>query len=215
MDRGKFIAFCGGEGVGKSTQIRLLAEHLGRHGVDALVTREPGGTEEGRRLRSLLLDRGGPKWEPAAEALLMVADRVQHLARVVRPALAAGRHVVSDRYAFSTLAYQGGGHGVSVSFLRELHRTACGDLWPDLTLLLDLDPADGVARSRGRLAAEGSAEDRFEGLGLDFHRRVRAAFLELAAGAPAPTVVLDAARPVEALAAEIRDLVDRLIRQAS
>src|SRR5689334_10105662 len=130
MDRGKFIAFCGGEGVGKSTQIRLLAEHLARQGIDALVTREPGGTEEGRRLRSLLLDRGGPPWEPAAEALLMVADRAQHLARVVRPALGAGRHVVSDRYAFSTLAYQGGGHGVSRSFLRELHRMACGDLWP-------------------------------------------------------------------------------------
>ena len=214
MARGKLIAFCGGEGAGKTTQIHLLAERLSSHGVAVLATREPGGTPEGQALRQLLLTGAAGRWEPVAEALLMVADRVQHLARTIRPALAAGTHVLSDRYAYSTLCYQGAGQGVSTAFLNKLHRQACGDLWPDLTIILDLDPEIGIGRSQHRLAATAAAEDRFESLGIEFHRRVRAAFLDLAAAGPAPAAVVDAARPVAAVAAEIETLVDRLLRNA-
>lgn len=162
-------------------------------------------------MRALLLTGGAGRWEPMAEALLMVADRVQHVNRVIRPAIAAGRTVISDRYAFSTMAYQGAGKGVDGDFLRALHREACGDLWPDLTLILDIDPVLGLARSRRRLAAEASTENRFEGLDLDFHRRVRAAFLALAGGGDGRCLVFDAGRAVAAVAADIAIAVDLLI----
>lgn len=211
MADAKFIAFCGGEGAGKSTQIRLLAAHLQARGVDALVTREPGGTAEGQHLRQLLLTSAGQGWDPFAETLLMVADRAQHVARVIRPALAQGRHVITDRYVFSTLAYQGAGRGVQQSFIRQLHAEACGDLWPDLTIVLDIDPASGLARSQRRLSAAKSDESRFEALDLDFHRRVRAAFLELAGQAPRRAVVLDAAHAVEEIQAAVRAEVEAVL----
>lgn len=208
---GLFIAFCGGEGGGKSTQIRLLAEHLDARGLQVVATREPGGTPAGAQLRQLLLTGSGGGWEAEAEALLMVADRVQHIARVIRPALQAGKCVLSDRYAYSTFAYQGAGKGVGTTLLQAMHREACGDLWPDLTLILDIDPRRGLERSRRRLEAEASAEDRFEKLDLGFHRRVRAEFLRLAQEGPAKSVIIDADRQPEAVAADIRLRIDRLI----
>jgi len=211
LKQGRFIAFCGGEGGGKSTQIRLLAEHLLRHGVPAVITREPGGTPGGAQLRQLLLTASGGNWEPEAEALLMVADRVQHLAQVIRPALDAGSHVLTDRYAYSTFAYQGAGKGVAMPFLQALHRDACGDFWPDLTFILDLDPEKGVARSKRRLVVEASTEDRFEKLSLDFHSRVRAEFRRLAEFGPAPAIVIDAGRTIAEVAAEIRAHADHLL----
>ncbi|HLY54179.1 MAG TPA: dTMP kinase [Stellaceae bacterium] len=204
--RGRLIAFEGGEGAGKSTQIKLLADHLAEQGIAALATREPGGTPEGQELRRLLLGAGGAEWRPMAETLLMVADRAQHIERVIAPALAAGQTVLTDRFVGSTLAYQGAGRGVSGPFIRGLHRDACGDLWPDLTIVLDLDPRVGLARSRRRLAASGSDEARFEALDLAFHERVREAFLDLAS-APGPAVVIDASRPVEEVAATVRTAV--------
>ena len=210
MARGKFIAFCGGEGAGKGTQIGLLAEHLKTKGRDVLLTREPGGTEEGRELRRLLLTPG-VAWSEMAETLLMVADRVQHIARTIGPALAAGQHVISDRFALSTLAYQGSARGVPISFIRSLHKEACGDLWPDLTLVLDIDPRVGLGRSKRRLAAAASDETRFEALDLTFHERVRAGFLELAPTLPGRAVVIDAAGAPETIQARIRHEVDALL----
>ena len=210
MARGKFIAFCGGEGAGKSTQIGLLAEHLGSRGHDVLVTREPGGTEEGQELRRLLLTPG-VVWSAMAETLLMVADRVQHIGRSIEPALAAGRHVISDRYALSTLAYQGAARGVPVSFIRALHTQACGDLWPDLTIILDIDPRTGIGRSKRRLAAAASEETRFEALDLAFHERVRAGFLELAPTLPGRHAVIDAAGSPETIQARVRHEVEALL----
>ena len=209
--RGRLIAFEGGEGAGKSTQIGLLADHLAQRGIATLTTREPGGTPEGRELRRLLLGTEGAEWRPMAETLLMVADRVQHIERVIAPALAAGTTVLTDRFVGSTLAYQGAGRGIPEAFIRTLHREACGDLRPDLTIVLDLDPRAGLARSRRRLAASGSDEARFEALDLAFHDRVRQAFLGLAAG-PHRAAVIDASGSVEAVATAVRAAVADLVR---
>jgi len=207
---GRLIAFEGGEGTGKSTQIRRLADHLAAAGIDVLATREPGGTPEGQGLRRLLLGRADADWLPLAETLLMVADRVQHIERVIAPALAAGRFILTDRFVGSTLAYQGAGRGVPESFIRGLHREACDDLWPDLTIVLDLDPRIGLARSRRRLAAEDSDEARFEALDLAFHERVREGFRALAAGTRRG-VVIDSSGPVECVEAAVREAVAGMI----
>lgn len=169
---GRFIAFEGGEGCGKSTQARLLADRLG-----ATLTREPGGTELGARLRAVLLDPASDLAD-RTEALLMAADRAQHIAEVVRPHLAAGRDVVTDRSAYSTLAYQGYGRGLDVEELTQISDWATAGLWPDVTVLIDV-PGEVAAR---RLAGAGdrSGPDRIESLGDDFHRRVVAGFHQLA-----------------------------------
>lgn len=200
---GRFIALEGGEGAGKSTQIRLLAEHLRSLGHDPLVTREPGGTAGGQALRRLLLTETGTQWTAEAETLLMIADRAQHIAEVIRPALGQGRVVVSDRYVGSTLAYQGAGRGIDPDFIRAMHRQACGDLWPDLTIVLDIDPRLGLRRSQRRLAAEASGETRFEALELGFHERVRQAFRDL----PGPVAVIDAAQGVATVQELIRHVI--------
>jgi dTMP kinase len=170
-----------------------LASVLEREGVTLVATREPGGTEEGLALRKLLLG-GSHHWTPDAELLLMNAARAQHVEKVIRPALGQGKLVLCDRFVGSTLAYQGAGHGVAEERIRALHKLAAGDLWPDLTILLDVDPELALKRSRRRLSAAGSDEGRFEALDLDFHRRVRQSFLDQAARAPARHVVLDASR---------------------
>lgn len=174
-----FIALEGGEASGKSTQAARLADALG-----AVLTREPGGTDVGARLRALLLDPATGDLDRRTEALLMLADRAQHVAEVIRPALAAGRHVVSDRHAGSTIAYQGGGRGLDPDELDSLSRWSTGGLQPDLVLLLDLP----VAVAHARL---GPARDRLEREGAEFHERVRSAFLARAA-ADDRWVVLDA-----------------------
>jgi dTMP kinase len=175
----RFIAFEGGEGSGKSTQARRLARRLG-----AVATFEPGATDVGRRVREVLLDPSTTGLADRAEALLMAADRAQHVAEVVRPALDAGRHVVTDRYAGSTLAYQGHGRGLDLTQLRGLSDWASGGLWPDLVLLLDVPGA--VARSR-----LSDAPDRFEAAGRDFHERVAEGFRQLASADPAHWAVVD------------------------
>jgi dTMP kinase len=211
MGRGKFIAFCGGEGAGKSTQIAALARHLEERGVPVLMTREPGGTPEGQHLRKLLLTETAGSWTPLAETLLMIADRAQHVERVIVPALDAGTHVVSDRFVLSTLSYQGAGRGVPTALIRDLHRQSCRDLWPDLTVIFDIDPAIGLKRSKRRLSRSGSDESRFEALDLGFHRRVRAGFLAEASASGRPHAVIDATRPVPEIAREIASLVDGVI----
>lgn len=202
----RFVVFEGGEGSGKSTQCGLLAEHLRSLGHEVVVTREPGGTPLGSRIRGLLLDPASAPLDARAEALLYAADRAQHVATLVRPALDRGAVVVSDRYVDSSLAYQGAGRSLSGSQVAVLSRWATGGLVPGLTVVLDVDPALGLARARGT-----GSPDRLESEPLDFHQRVRTGFLELAAAERHRYAIVDAAAARELVAAEIRAAVDRVV----
>lgn len=188
--RGRLIAFEGGEACGKSTQAALLAARLG-----AVLTREPGGTAVGERVRALLLDPDLAALAPRAEALLMAAARAQHVAEVVGPALATGRDVVTDRFSHSSLAYQGHGRGLAVEEVRALCDWASGGLWPDAVVLLEVPPALALAR-RG-------APDRFEAESRRFHERVEAGFRALAAENPARWRVVDGCGTVEEVAERV------------
>jgi dTMP kinase len=199
VPRGRLIALEGIDGCGKSTQARILSGRL-----DAVSTFEPGATLLGESLRSLLLDPGGAPVAVRAEALLMAADRAQHVAEVIAPALDAGRWVVTDRYAASTLAYQGHGRGLDRSDLKALIGWATGGLRPDLTLLFDLPVAVAAARRHG------GEVDRMEAEGEAFQQRVADGYLELAGDGRDPWLVLDATRSVEALAATIWAAVGEL-----
>jgi dTMP kinase len=191
-----YIAFEGAEGCGKSTQARRLADELG-----AVLTRETGGTAIGRRLREILHDTDVTDLDDHAETLIVAADRAQHLAEVVRPALAAGRHVVSDRSVYSTLAYQGYGRGLPVAEVRAVNEWAIRDTWPDLVILLTVPVAIAAERmSRREL-------DRFEQAGSEFHARVDAGFAEMAAADPEHWVVVDASGPLDAVSRRIRAAV--------
>ncbi len=186
--------------------MRRLLDWLGLHEIPARVTHEPGGTAPGARIRALLLDPATGDLSPRAEALLYAADRAQHVHAVVRPALDVGEVVVTDRYVDSSLAYQGAGRALAVEEVRRLSAWATRGLVPALTVLLDLPPATGLQRARGRGAA-----DRLEAESLDFHERVRATFLELAAAEPERYLVLDATRPADEIAAAVRDRVAALL----
>jgi dTMP kinase len=189
---GRFIVLEGGEGSGKSTQARLLADALG-----AVLTREPGATEVGRRIRDVVLDpAAGRGLDDRAEALLMAADRAQHVAEVVRPALDAGRDVVSDRFSGSTLAYQGHGRGLDLGELAWLSRWAARGLEPDVVVLLDVPREVAAARM-------GGAPDRMEAAGAAFHARVLAGYRSLAAADPARWVVVDGTGAVEEVAERV------------
>ena len=196
---GYFVAFEGGEGAGKSTQERLLAETLVAAGHDVVRTREPGGTPAAEAMRHVVLSPEFAGLDDRAEALLYAAARGEHVARVVRPALARGAVVVCDRYLDSSVAYQGYGRGLGPDRIRELSLWATGGLLPDLSVLLDVDPRRGLARFEQR--------DRLEAEPVEFHDRVRAGFREVAAANPDRYLVLDADRPVHELAAQIADRV--------
>jgi dTMP kinase len=185
VSAGVFITLEGGEGAGKSTQARLLAEHLAGRGIDVLLTREPGGSPGSERLRSLLLS-GETDWSPPAEVLLHFAARAEHVECTIRPALAAGRWVVCDRFSDSTMAYQGYGQGADREMIARLAKMI--GLEPDLTLVLDV--ASGVAQSR--LAARGGRADRYERMPAGFHDRVREGFLEIAIADPDRCVLISA-----------------------
>ena len=195
---GLFVTFEGGEGTGKSTQIARLAERLRARGLEPVITREPGGTPLAEGIRALLLDAGRAPG-PLAEAFLMEAARADLVAHVIRPALAGGRVVLCDRYDDSTLAYQGAGRGLDPAMLRGWNRAATGGLTPDLTLLLDLDPAAGLERRAGA-AGEPNRLDREP---REFHTRVRDGYLALARAEPTRFLVLDASIPPEALEAKV------------
>lgn len=207
--RGRFITFEGGEGTGKSTQIRRLADYLECKGIDFVLTKEPGGTEVGQELRRLLVTGDKDKFDAVAEALLYYADRRVHMQQKVLPALAAGKWVISDRFADSTMAYQYYGYNKRVpkEVLENLYRITVGDFYPDLTLILDIDPKIGLERSWARNNSEGAAEVRFEGRELEFHNNMRRGFLEIAATAPR-YAVLNADQSIEALHCEIVNLIN-------
>ena len=195
MARGRFITIEGGEGAGKSTQVALLAAALERAGIAALATREPGGSAGAEAIRRLLLEGEGARWDAQQEALLLVAARRDHVNRLIIPALARGVWVVSDRFADSTLAYQGYGRGLAAPDLAALHRFALGDFTPDLTLILDLPAPAGLARA----AARSPAADRFERLDPSFHDRLREGFRAIAAAEPGRCVLIDASGAPDAV----------------
>jgi dTMP kinase len=178
---GRFVVFEGGEGAGKSTQARLLAETLRERGLDVVLTREPGGTEGAEAIRHLLLDPASAGWEPEAEALLFAAARSDHVARLIRPALERGAWVICDRFIDSSRAYQGGGGGLADEALLALHRVGSGGLLPDLTILLEAAPEEIAARLARR---DGGESDRIGGREAEFHARVAAAFQRFAEAEP-------------------------------
>ncbi len=188
MTKGKFIALEGGEGAGKSTQARLLAEALRARGLDVVVTREPGGTAGAEAIRALLLGTEGEGWHPRAEALLFAAARSDHVERLILPATERGAWVICDRFVDSSRAYQGGGGGLSDVEVMDLHRIGSGGLLPDLTLLVEVSPETAAARLDLRDA--GNA-DRIGGRGADYHAKVSAAFARFAEAEPARFARID------------------------
>lgn len=209
-----FIAFEGGDGSGKSTQARLLVERLRAAGHDVLPTREPGGTDVGEKLRELVLDPQYAPIDAVTEALMFAASRSAHVRQLVRPALDAGRVVVTDRYVDSSVAYQGAGRDLGTGTVARLNDWATDGLHPDLTVLLDVDPATAAARRTAReQSAGGAGPDRMESEPESFHERIREAFLERAAADPGRYLVLDRDLPVPELADEVLDRVTGLLGQ--
>ena len=203
---GKFITFEGGEGAGKSTQVKLLAGFLGSRGYSVVETREPGGSPGAEEIRRLLVEGSVDKWDAMTETLLLMAGRRSHLRDLVDPALQRGDWVLCDRFSDSTIAYQGYGQGMDISIIHEIQRLAIGDVRPDLTLLLDIPAEEGL----GRAAARGEAA-RYERMDIDMHQRIRKGFLEMAVAEPERFEVVDAQGTVEAIEIQIRNCIERRI----
>lgn len=200
---GRFISFEGIDGSGKSTQAGLLADALRSEGQNVVLTREPGGSPGAEEIRALVLQGDPDRWSAETEMLLFTAARRDHVERTIRPALAAGKTVICDRFADSTRLYQGMTRGDLRATVDQLHNLIIG-IEPDLTLIIDMDPAKGHARAKGRQ----TAEERFEDFGTDFQRRLRAAFLDLAAEFAQRCVVIDGDAAPETVATRVRDAVD-------
>ncbi|WP_265570769.1 dTMP kinase [Sphingomicrobium nitratireducens] len=200
MARGRFISLEGGEGVGKSTQLAALEEALRRRGFDVLVTREPGGSEGAEAIRRLLLEGEEGRWNARAEALLFAAARSDHVAKTIKPALAAGRWVLSDRFLDSSLAYQGEAGGLGIEAVRDLHRFGSEDFLPDRTLVLSLDAGEGRARARHRDGDEG---DRIGGRPPSYHAAVERGFRLMADAEPERVKLVDASGNAETVTARL------------
>jgi dTMP kinase len=220
--RGKFITFEGLDGCGKSTQLAKLATVLTAQGQPVVLTREPGGTPTGEKIRQLLLDTSTSSLAPLAELALMFAARAQHIAEVIQPALAEDRIVLCDRFTDSTEAYQGGGRKLGSQAVLALHRILCGNLWPDLTILMDSDVAASVDRARrrnktqvGKKGGAKSDENRFEQESRAFFGRVRTAYLAIAAREPQRMVVVDARGTPDETHKQILDVVRRKLKLAA
>lgn len=208
-DRGLFITFEGGEGAGKSTQIRILATALEKAGQTVCLTREPGGSAGAEQIRDLLVTGDPQRWDAMTELLLLYAARRDHVRRLIEPALEKGMWVLCDRFADSTMAYQGYGHGLDRGKIADLHRIVLGELSPDLTIILDLDPKTGLARTRVTDEAHRrGAEDRFERIEIAFHQRLRDGFRDIAAAEPKRVALVDA----DADADRVSETISRLVR---
>ena len=205
-EHGKFITLEGGEGVGKSTQVGALADAIRSHGIDVVETREPGGSEGAERIRELLLSGSEDRWGPQAEALLFAAARADHVGKVIRPALQAGKWVVSDRFVDSSLAYQGGAGGLGIEAVREINAFGIGETFPDRTLVLVLDV--GAERARARDTA---GSDRIGGRGADYHHKVELAFRLIAAEEPERVRLVDASGAAEAVTQRLLDALTDLL----
>ncbi len=206
----KFITFEGGEGTGKSTQARLLADYLIQQGHKVVLTREPGGSPGAEIIRDLLVSGAIDRWTPISEALMMYAARADHWQNLIQPELAKGTWVICDRFADSSMAYQGYGRGVDLKFLQQLYKMVIGDKQPDRTFVLDINPEIGLQRSFERLNASGKnvSEGRFEAMDLDFHRRLRNGFLEIARMNPDRCIVIDATKSLQLIHQKIVSFLD-------
>jgi dTMP kinase len=208
----RFITFEGGDGSGKTTQLKALENYLTARGKSCITTREPGGTSLGKLIRQILLEVGEQTIASPTELFLYLADRAQHIQEIIRPAIERGIIVLCDRHTDSTLAYQGYGRGIDLQLLRELNRIASQGIRPDLTLLFDCPVEVGLSRTAQRqtkAAPSGGREDRFEREKVEFHERVRAGFLELARSEPGRFCVIDASRSIEEVFERVRKLVDQ------
>lgn len=212
-----FVTLEGIEGTGKSTQLRRIRKHLEGAGREVLTTLEPGGSRLGLELRRILLDMQSRDLTSSAELFLYLADRAQHVASVVRPALAAGQVVLCDRFADSTVAYQGYGRGLDPQLLHTLNSVAVGDNWPELTILLDIDPQQGLRRALARNLEQDlcQTEGRFEAESIDFHTRVREGYLTLAALHPERIRVVDAAPDADVVFADVAAHIDAALARAT
>jgi len=208
---GKLITFEGGEGGGKSTQVKLLADTLTQHGHRVVTTREPGGAPAAEDIRELLVSGAVERWSPMAEVLLNYAAREMHVATTIRPALARGDWVISDRFSDSTMAYQGYGGGIDLDRIAAIHKAVLGDFKPDATFILDIPAEEGLERAGRRMIETKSNEDRFERMGRDFHGRLRDGFLSIAAADPARCRVVDATGDIAAVAALVRSSLSELL----
>ena len=205
---GKLITLEGGEGAGKSTQVTRLASALERGGLAVVTTREPGGSPAAERIRKLLVEGEPGSLAPMTEALLHFAQRAEHIEKTIRPALARGAWVVCDRFADSTMAYQGYGHGLGRKPIQSLYRVVCGDLAPALTLIFDVPVETGLARA----AARRGVETRYERMDTGFHERLRRGFLDIAKREPKRCAVIDATQDVDAVTAEMLKTVGRRLK---
>lgn len=207
MAKGIFISFEGGEGSGKSTQIKRLKEALEAAGHDVVLTREPGGSPGAEEIRQLLVTGAPSRWEPVTEAMLLAAARHDHVVKTIRPALARGAIVLCDRFYDSSMAYQGYAHGLGPEVIETLTEIAVGETRPDLTFIFDLDVQTGLARAKGR----GDGEDRYEQMDLTFHEALRQAYRDIADKDPKRCVMISADQSMDAVEADIRQaLKDRL-----
>jgi dTMP kinase len=205
-ERGRFISLEGGEGVGKSTQVRALAQALQKHGIDVLITREPGGSDGAEKIRELLLGGGPDRWSAKAEALLFAAARADHFERTIGPALSEGRWVISDRFVDSSLAYQGGAGGLGIEKVRALNAMAIEGGFPDRTLILLLDEGGERARSR-----DSDGSDRIGGRGADYHHKVELAFRMIAAEEPERVKLVDASGAPQAVTERLLEAIQDLV----
>ncbi len=208
MTKGIFITLEGGEGTGKSTQIKLLQQALSIAGVGVVTAREPGGTDQAERIRDLLLQRDSGTFDPMTEALLLFAARREHLVHKIWPALKKGQWVISDRFADSTRAFQGYGMGLDMQVIENLYQIVAGKFQPDLTFIFDIDPEIGLGRSMKRLKDSALMEDRYERMGLPFHQRLRNGFLEIAQKFPERCVIIDAAQDIQAIHRQVLKVVE-------
>lgn len=210
MKNGCFVSFEGGEGSGKSTQIQKLSQWLHQKNINNIVTREPGGSEGGEKIRELLVSGGTNRWEPMSEILLFYAARYDHVERLIKPALAKGIWVLCDRFFDSTIAYQGYGHNISLSKLTQLNQLVLGDFQPNITFLLDIPAQIGLKRANIRENEKNLKEDRFENFDISFHERLRKGYLDLAKNQKRFKIV-DADRAIDVISKDIIGICDQYI----
>lgn len=208
---GKLISFEGGEGSGKSTQSKLLFNYLKTKNIPAIHTREPGGTESAEKIRNILVTGSIDNLDKKTEVLLHYAARLEHIEKVVKPSLEAGKIVITDRFYDSTYAYQGYGHGVEISYINKIHELVVANFKPDLTFIFDIPALKGLERSERRHLQQASNENRYESMGLEFHEKLRNGFLAIAKAEPSRCKVLNAENDIETLHRQVIELVGNFI----
>ncbi|MDI1226915.1 MAG: dTMP kinase [bacterium] len=212
MTKGVFITLEGGEGTGKSTQVKMLGAALSSAGVDAVLTREPGGTDQAERIRNLMIQRDAGNFDPLTEAMLMMSARREHLVNKIWPSMEQGKWVVSDRFVDSTRAFQGYGMGLDQGLIDRIYEMIAGVFQPDLTFVFDIDAEKGLSRSLKQLAVTAdkneSTEDRYERMGVPFHNRLRQGFLDIAKRFPDRCVIIDASQDIATIHGQILKTIE-------